>query len=720
MDFHILDLFKKNGKIIFIVIFFSIIAIIYSGGAFFENINTAIPSGFKNGQVTFMTTGDHFTQFYKYSVVKNNILRGHSPYYYGYQFNVSKDSKEYTEGLMYFPFSFISAILGFAFGDILAFNLMILLSYIFTGLAMFYFVKYITKSDAISFVTSVLFITIPFRFGFLYGEMIFGIDWVLLPLLLVFFEKFIETNKFKYIGLFSLILFFFTGSNFVVLYFLILFGFPYFLFRFIQYIIDKNINFKEKFVKLIVLILSVIPSLINLAYFFSLISSSALKSGQYYDELKNYAPSVKDIFAPIGWNEKNIYLGFALLLVVLILFIFGLKRIKDLISKNEWFILLFFLPSFVISYFFCLGSNLDETIGINVFKWAFDHIPGFASSRTSGRIMVVSAFFFSVIFGVLLNYFINFISKKTILSNKRKIIIFTIYTLITLIIVINFKVTNPSMVTLDPKNTSYEKIQNSKEKVICLPLTESGGHHYNGTYVYYALKYNLNIFNGHSSMYPQKYTDLMPILYLLNEGIVTEKIYNYLKDNDLKYIVVHKTGFEPSVNDLTINLLKTSDFVNFINEDKGIFLFEVTKNNQILKEFNATKIVELINSGIIKKDDLTYLYGWYNEEKYEGQKSFRWMARNYSNIIYVSDKQKPNLLKFEYASPLTDLVIKINGVENIEKKITNIDGYHKSFELDLSQIKENYIFVEFSTEKIFKVDTDPREFGCQIFDLSIK
>ncbi len=709
----------SNRNMIFIaILLYGIIGLFYSGTNFINHINTAIALS-PLDQNYYMKAGDHFEQFYRYSLVKNNLERGNFPYYSGYQYNITNDSNNFTEGLIFFPFSLINGMLSFIVGDILSYNIMLLLSYVFTGLSAYLLVFYITKSSVASLVAGTFLVTVPFRTSFLYGQMVYGIDVCLLPLPILFTELALTTQKRRYYFLVGLSFFFLATANFQSFYWFVFLTWPYFLLRLISFINLRNIEIRHKLTLMTYMLPGLIAAIFYLIFIYFLLKGSVLHSGQAFAEVSVYAPNINNMFTVYNGNEKNLYLGWTLSLVILVLILSLIFR--NIVSSLEKFFFYVFFVIFLLSYMFCFGPNIDIYSGSNFYKWLFENIPGFSGTRTPGRIMVVVVVSYAILIGISVHFFQKFLLQKI----KR----FGVYSsvmsalLILVSIVIDFDYLKPGLNFFEKENKVYQYLE-GKEKILGLPFTEHGADFRNTPFIYYALKYNLRMYNGHSSFVPKEYFDVTPFLFSINHGELTDKQWLWLKENKFKYIVAHHSEDKNFRTPLDAILkLKASVFLDYKFTDQQAFLFEVRVNKKDKKEqekLEARLIDELIEQSKLSGTNFIHYSGWYQREVYEGDIPFRWMHGNYSIVIFpLKEKQNDVLsMEFQFYCPLTDIDVGVTGSKIISQDRTVLPNSRwTNLKIFLGDFDKDYGKLEFFTPHVYTVPHESRQFGCQISDI---
>jgi len=708
----------KIKKIISLSLIYLSVGIFYSGKNFMVHITDGIPAGAAGGQVIQMKPGDHHEQFYRYSLVKTNLERGRTPYYSGYQYAGEKESKVFSEGMVFFPFTLINAFLAFLFGDILAYNILLLLSYVYTGLIMYILVYYYTKSWIASFLSSLFLALVPFRTSFLYGEMVYGVDLALIPLALLFFEKATTEYKKIYFFISGLIFFLCMTANFQMFYWFLFITSPYLAYKFFKFLNDNSFSFKDKTTMSILFSIGVFGVLLYAIYILQIMKASVLNSGQSINEVLVYTPDIKNLFQINNGNEKNVNLGLTVLIIIPFLFSKYFSKLENHEEKRK---IIFFLIMFFWSYYLCFAPKIDQVTGVGFFQLMFDHIPGFNGTRTTGRIMAVTSVLYAIILGYAIKYIFEILSltldKKNI--KHQKLLIQGAVIFISIIMIWNFKYTTPNINLFEKENQAYNKIGFQQNKIITLPFQLQSAHYYNATFLTYALKYDLRLFTGHSSVYPIAIDRIALFLSSLNNGILSEEQWKWLKNNDYKYIVAHNTELQPKVDKFALLLLKRNPNLNFISSDNGIYVFSI--NDQFTKVSNNYFIDDLSFLGINNSKDINIFpeSGWYPREAPPGQIPFRWMhgTDSYMIIPHAKNYAKSNII-FEYKCPYDDLTIDILSGK-FEEKIDTLSGGWKRMNIKAFNVKKMTLISLKTKREFYGKGKDPRIFGCMIGDITI-
>ena len=147
--------------------------------------------------------GDHLQSYYWFWLLSDNLF-GHSALFTNpYEFNglMGPMSTVYAN----FPFSLLYVVL-LPLGSIGAYNGLILLSFLFSGLSMFLLASVWTEDRWASILAGLIFAAVPYRVSHIAGGQLFGYVIFLLPLSLYFLERTLEKEYWIYGGVAGLCL----------------------------------------------------------------------------------------------------------------------------------------------------------------------------------------------------------------------------------------------------------------------------------------------------------------------------------------------------------------------------------------------------------------------------------------------------------------------------------------------------------------------------------
>lgn len=697
-------------------LFLLCVGLFYSGRVYLDHLNDGIAAGVVMDGVHHMLPGDHHEQFYRYSLVYENLTRGRMPYYTGYQYA----STDFTEGLIFFPFTAIVGLMSFVFGPILAFNLLLLFSYVFVGLAGYYMVKQITKSTAAGIVSGVFLATVPFRTSFLYGQMVFGVDAVMLPLLIYAIERAKETGRSRYFFMAGLTMFLTITANFQLFYWAMLLLSPYFLYVFVCYFRKSDSGVIGKLKPMAWVLPGLLGGILYGMYVFFLMKGGALQGGQNFAETLFYTPEPHRLFIKFNGNEKNVYLGLTALLVLPWLFL-PLLRCRNAEARTPYIPL--FLALFIIGMWLVFGPIFDLAIKIPIYQWLFEHVLGFNGTRTPGRIMAVVVVFYAI----LLGFFVSTLASR--LKARFSNTAVTVMAVgMSALIVHDFNYINPGVNTFEKENKAYRAIAGTQAKVVTLPFQLVSAHYFNSTFLTYALKYDIRLLTGHSSFYPKIVDEQVETMFSLNDGWIDHLQWQWLIDNGYEYVIAHATEFQPNVSPSVIGALKISPYVELMSSDNGVFLFKIRKSavggaatGMDSVDFDAwgAAIEDLASKASPSATEMQYAYGWYMREAYPNQKPFRWMKGVDSILVLEGYAKGEHAVSFDFLCPdQLPLTIDVHRARAEVKQEKLGDGWHKA-NIVVKTGANKTVFITLRASKLFEAPPDTRKFGCQVSDVEI-
>lgn len=715
---HFMQLPKFDRMLVFIFALFLLgVGLFYSGRLFLSHLTDGIAAGVVVDGVRNMLPGDHHEQFYRYSLFYENLIRGRLPYYTGYQYA----STDFTEGLIFFPFTAIVGLMSFVFGPILSYNLLLLFSYVFVGLAGYYMVKQITKSSAAGMVSGLFLAVVPFRTTFLYGEMVYGVDAVMVPLLIYAIERAKEQRQAKYFFMAGLIMFLTLTANFQLFYWAMFLLAPYFLYVLIGYMREGDGSSLNKLKILTWLLPGLFGCVVYGIYIYTMMKGSALQGGQNFNEILFYTPEPHRLFIKFNGNEKNVYLGLTALFVLPWLF-FPLLRFRPASVRSPYIPL--FLMLFIVGMLLVFGPIVDWATKLPVYQWMFEHIPGFNGTRTSGRIMALVVVFYAI----LLGYFVAIFTLE--LQRRFSNVVAAIFVAAILaLIVYDFNYIRPGIDTFARENMAYRSISGKQTKVVTIPFQKISAHYFNATYLPLALKYDVRLFTGHSSFYPKIMDKYVMDLFSLNEGVIDRVQWKWLTENGYEYVVAHATEYQPRVDNYVIGALSVSPYLELLTDDEGVYLYRLRKIPlEKRTEGNRTADLEAWASAIEKLptrknaagNGVGYAYGWYEREAYPNQKPFRWMRGVDSILVLESFNTGMHVLSFDYLCPdrgPLKIVMHRAKFEVTHEKLN--DGWSKA-RIGFMGGADKTVFVNLQATRLFEAPPDTRKFGCQVGDIEFR
>lgn len=561
-----------NKKTIYIWIVLIYLAI----GIFFSyplilNFNNGLPYSYhpaEGFQEVNLTEGDYLQLFYKLWLFKD--------YFFSPEQHFFKEPYEFTAPWMprpyeprELPLSMLFLLLT-TFGNIQAYNCLIIFSFLACGLSMFTLCKHYTKNNFSSLIGGIIFTIFPFRLAQLFGGHPNGLVIFWLPLLVYAYEKLWQTGKWRYGFLAGISIFSMGIEELHLGYFSALFTIIFWLYK---YFSSPPLRRRNVF-KLSIPI--AISWLITGGYLFSLkflvLSPASVASGRGFDEIKLYAPTIGNLFSRITLDsEKYIYLGIPTTVLALIFVIYVFRKIaKSPINKiRDYFPWIFYIILFIGSVILALGPNSF----IPIYKICYKFIPFFSYPRSPARWIVFSILAVSI----LSSKGIDIILKR--LKGNTKYIFGTI---IACAILLDFHVSQSvgisRMKTYDNPYI-YIKHRGQNSPILEIPIWP-GDSSWSTIYEYYITKHRIPVINGYSSFVTKDYIDqIFWPLSSINMGMLNNEQYKLIKTLGVKFILLHEEAYPQKVSPFPFKLalenLKKSPYLKFILADGPIYLFQV-------------------------------------------------------------------------------------------------------------------------------------------------
>ncbi|WP_129588355.1 hypothetical protein [Solilutibacter silvestris] len=706
------SMFKKTGIDLFLVAaVFCLIGIWYAGPAFFSHFADGIPVSSAGGGVGHMIPGDQYEMYYRHTLPYYNIRNGHSLFYSGYEYNLGQ-TKTFVDGMIYLPFALLVSMLAFIVGPVAAVNAVIILSFTFCAISGFLLGRALTASRVGGWVCAAIVALLPFRIGFLFGEMFYATDMAFVPLALFFFCKNMQTRKWGYAAAFALTVLALATSNFALLYWFLLFFCPLFFLMTVRLVSQSRGNWRALIPSLLAVALPFSIMGIYLLHVKAVMNESSLKTGQHIEEVRTYSPILSDFLSKWNGNERTIYLGIACLLGIVG---WGLclrqwNQEKDsVVSLMRKYLMLMFPLIYVLAF----GTTFGDLTKIHLYEWMFHHVPFANGSRTPGRLMPLVA----VSCAPLAGYAVAWFAGKLKDPRVRAIVAVAAIS----IIAIDFKFSNATMTTLDSNNRAYAVIGNNADSstVLGIPVQFNADHYLNTTYMYYGLVNNLRMVNGHSSTYPPGWEKFEAIADPLNEGAASREVLHEMTRRGIGYLAVHMTANEPKAMPLVTAMFDRNPALSLLAQDRGIYIYKIKDPSLApiaIEPGNVAEALAADPEANKATPDVQELSGWYGREEYPNQAPFQWM-HGIKSIVLVRTKQgrQPQHLKFSYKCPTGQLTVEGQGI-SVQQDAKNQEGW-TNVVVSVPLGKTTVLGLTAAT--LYTVATDERKFGCMVREFSI-
>jgi len=523
--------------------------------------------------------GDYIQLMYRFWLFQK-ALAGDIPFFTNfYEFSTPVTPPMFTtQGI---PISFIF-MLFMPFGNISAYNFLVILSFLAAGISMALLVGAFTGSPAASAVCGLLYACIPYRLGHLYGGHIGGFVFFLVPLSLYCLEmawrraeagrsRLGSASTWGFCCGLCVLCASFTELH-IVFYMGALLA-AFFLARLAGQAAYEGVGSAVR-VALVPVFGMIIPLALAVGYLlwvkFCYLATSVAVRGRSLRNVQAYSPGIMDMFYKSPNAEKNIYLG--LVPVLAAAYGFWARRMEIAArraGKGALLMLYFWATLFAASYLLSLGTTLEARIPM--YAWLHGHVPFMAYSRTSSRIMAIAL----VGFFQLVGYGVRGLSAR----GRHGLVAVAILTVIALVEY------HPKgyigISKLRGMDSVYKliKAEDRGKRLLELPIWP-GDSAWSAIYEYYATLTSVPIVNGYNPVPQLDYIDkVFEPLRSLNSGEMGREQYETLKSWNVPHIVLHQDLFPRRVSRypfrFTLLNLMNSPYLNFVMRDGPDHLFGV-------------------------------------------------------------------------------------------------------------------------------------------------
>ena len=555
---------KRYHYLVLLFIFYTLLGIIGTYPLVFHFTDHF----FKNQMSGGFIGCDTLQTYFYFWLFKHNIYKGIAPSYNDYEFAIN--SYQALVGLKGFPLTPLFFLLSF-FGDIFAYNALIILSFSFSGLGMYLLVEFLTKNRYSGLIAGTFYAMAPFRVGeiIVYGH-IGGFIALFLPYIVYFYEKSLvkkDTRAMLWAGICILMVSF---SEWHIMYYILLFTILYLPFKLYQ--LDKNLSIDAKIKRYlgIFTILSIFI-ILSVGYIMYNKYSTGLKEfgGWGLDYIKGLSPPLIYFFLNNPINEC--YLSIVTLTLIATVLIYPRKLPRN---PEIWFYTLIFVWSAVLA----LGPAFPSH-SLSLYGLFYEFLPFFNHFRSPLRVLIITAFALSVLLGFAIDKICRFGRN----APKRDIQVFM--SILVILLIVDLSMAPVKLTPSDENNRAYKIIKNDPRdmKILEIPILP-GEHSVASVYEYYITVHEKRIINGYHPFPPEGYSRIYKELRGLNRGEINNTQYLILKELNVGYVVVHENlfeylGMEENVTTCISNLLK-SQYLDFVGKDNRVWLFEVRYYNE--------------------------------------------------------------------------------------------------------------------------------------------
>jgi len=524
--------------------------------------------------------GDYIQLLYRFWLF-GQALAGKTPFLTNvYEFSTPLTPPTFsTQGI---PLSCIFLIFK-PLGNIFAYNMLVILSFLAVGAAMALLVYEFTRSRGAAAACGFLYSCIPFRLGHLFGGHAGGFVFFLMPLMLYFLEKswresFEQTAGWRgraggwgfAVGLCALCT---AIAELQLIFYMGLLVVLYIGCRCSEIWARNGFRAAAR-ASWPPLAGMAIPAAIAAVYVLwvkmYILNTSIMGAGRSLRTVQAYSPMLKDIFSKSANAEKNIYLGFLPLAGA----VYGAWMRRREIRKGRteagallWFY--FWGLLFALCYLMSLGTNLERYLPL--YSRLHSIIPFFSYTRTSSRILCLALmpFFLFLAYGV-----------KDLLSRRRPLRI-AAWLLLFLALFDYHPKSSIGISTLGGIDSVYGEVCRVAhgKRLLELPLWP-GDSAWSTIYEYYATLTAVPIVNGYNPAPRQGYIqNVFEPLRSMNYGEMCQRQYDLLRQWKVPCVVLHQDLFPRRVSRypfrLTLLNLMRSPYLELISQEGARYLLRM-------------------------------------------------------------------------------------------------------------------------------------------------
>lgn len=543
------------------------------------NFNSGIPYAHRvdpGWETVYMQQGDHLQFFYTLSLFGDYVKNGTSPFFADhYMFRTAETEKYFVTREL--PLSIAHFALS-PFGNIAAYNLLTVLSFVACGLGMFLLAGRYVKSFGGRLFASVIFSAFPFRLAQLYGGHPNGFLVFLIPFMVYGYERWFDEGKLKYLLLSAVCLLSMTMEELHLGYFSALFTAAFVPYKGISML--AGAASAEKYRKLKRFVKSSLGVLITwmvaggyVAFIRNVIFKVAdVGEGRELWEIGIYAPRLADFIRRGSMDaEKLIYPGIFALGAAVFAFV---RKKRDIFPPSKKNCLWFYGFILVVTAILSLGPNLR---GIPLYSFCYNYVPFFHYPRSTARIFVFTMLALSVLGAYGFETLRGMVKSKPLAKTLAPALI-----LLALLDYQSFRSIGVSR--LPAENSVYEYVKRQEEPGYLLEVPIwPGDSAWSSIYQYYNTIYRLPIVNGYSPFVSGAYIEnIFWPLVSVNMGMLDSSQHRRLVELGVNYVVLHEEAYPYPVSPFPFRLalrnMKNSPFLEFIKNDGYLFLFRVKES----------------------------------------------------------------------------------------------------------------------------------------------
>jgi hypothetical protein len=448
------------------------------------------------------------------------------------------------------------------------YNLAVFLTFPLSAFFMYLAANYFFKNRQSAFICGLLYGFSLYRINQLGHLQVLSCQW--LPLVFLYFHKFITTRKWPALALFLL---FYGLQSLSYLYLAIWLGYLL-AFLFLYFIVKEKLFFNKEFVfktllGVVVFLFFMVPFLVPYLNF-----SRQMNPQCPREVLINFSANVFSylrvnklnfLWGKImsGPGEANFFPGFIMLALALL----SLKRGQTPLGEGSDPRLIFLV---ILLIFFILSFGPR----IKIYDLFYNFLPGFKSLRGPARAVILVIFSLSFLAGY------GFLELEKIKINRKLLF----GALMVLVLVESYFAPFPfgrdkEMLKIRAKE-KYPAIgaeipevyrwlaKQPAEVIIELPMTNL---YEDFSYMYYSIFHGKKLVNGGSGFYPGDYFETVSLM----KTFPSKKSFDFLARLGVRYLIVHGRGYQEETLKKMINETKNFAGLKKIGQFQEDLVFEI-------------------------------------------------------------------------------------------------------------------------------------------------
>jgi hypothetical protein len=552
-----------------------------------RHVSHGIPWSAHRGQsdpVSVMTAGDHLQLLYHFWLA-SDMIRGKTPAFNNiYEFNTGDDAALRRVRPYYFPFCYVYHLFAQG-GRAWAWNLTGFISIWGTFWLTWCLARRYASSEWIAMAAALVGVALPFRWISLLGGSPIGLSMVWAPMLMLGVDLAVRDARIFGGLMAGIAMLFMAWTDSHMFFFGALIAPAWCVVAWTQRAKDAGLWWRaarRAVVALLPLGLFLALALVLNKAFMSKATTTLLAGGgRSMADAMNTAPRAAGFFSFLGGNSDQVYLGWCVLLLVLMAaVVFSLRTAGVARSRQEewgrwrvafWLLVLGMLGMMVLA----LGPRGPKH------GWIFEHmrawIPPYTMIRQPAKIFCLAPTVLAVL--VALSW-----SSVAQMARGRWFRL-AIWAWVAVMLLEYRHGIRPAICLLDKEQTAYRVVaEDARERgvpprAIVLPLWP-GDSHWASLYEYYVSLYRIRMVNGYHPVVKPDYMDEVFLkLESANKGFLTGDQVRYLQQMGVDYVLFHENAFPEKVSPFpsgsTLARLLEHPQLDWLTQADGVWAFRI-------------------------------------------------------------------------------------------------------------------------------------------------